>query len=481
MPVPASETAGRPALVIVGGGPSGMAAALEAARNGAQAIVIERLDRVGGLARTLDFQGCRFDIGPHRFFTLNKEVQELFVEVCGIDVLRVSRLTRILYKQKYFNYPLTPINALFGMGLRLSAEILASYLLARARHLVAKPRLVSFEDWIVDRFGRRLFEIFFKTYTEKVWGISCREISADWAGQRIKGLSLMAAIANAVRPHRKVIKTLVDEFLYPRLGAGQLYEKMEALVAAGGGTVHKKAEVLRIERDGFRVTAIHYRDADGLERTLRGDFYLSSAALSDLVRQFDPPAPQAVLDAAHGLRYRNHVGVKLVIEGAAPFPDNWIYVHSPDVSMARISNYRNFSPDMTPAADIHALTVEYFCFAGDETWSSSDDALVARAVSELRRLGISLGALAGSFVVRSEKAYPVIEIGHETRIETVKSFLDRFENLLPIGRSGMFKYNNQDHAMATGLYAARTALGKGRFDPWLVNIDGVYLEGGRIE
>jgi protoporphyrinogen oxidase len=464
-------------LVIVGGGPSGMAAALEAVRNGAHPTVIERLDRVGGLARTIEFEGCRFDIGPHRFFTLNEEVQKLFEQVCGDDVRHVSRLTRIFYKRRYFNYPLTPLNALFGMGLFSSLQILASYGAARLRRLWATPKLVSFEDWIVDRFGRRLYETFFKTYTEKVWGISCQRIGADWAGQRIKGLSLLAAVANALfRSRTKVIKTLVDQFLYPRLGAGQLYQRMEAEIVAGGGTVHKKAEVLRIVRDGFRVQSVRYRDSDGTERTLGGDFFLSSAPLTDLVHQLDPPPPAAVLEAARGLRYRNHVGVKLVVHGAAPFPDNWIYVHSPDVRMARISDYRNFSPEMTPAPDIHALTIEYFCFPGDDIWESSDQQLIERAQAELRHMGVSIGRVSGGFVVRSEKAYPVIEIGYEDRIAVIKDFLDRFDNLLPIGRSGMFKYNNQDHAMATGLYAARTALGMGCFDPWLVNIDGVYHE-----
>jgi protoporphyrinogen oxidase len=478
MPTNEGSRDGR-SLVIVGGGPSGIAAALEATRNGASATVIERLDRVGGLARTIDFQGCRFDVGPHRFFTLNPEVHDLFVDVCGPDVCRVSRLTRIFYNRKYFDYPLTPINALFGMGMGTSLRILASYLAARVRRVATRRPIVSFEDWIVDRFGRRLFETFFKTYTEKVWGISCRDISADWAAQRIKGLSLLAAVTSVVRPRRKVIKTLVDEFLYPRRGAGQLYEKMEAMVIAGGGTVLKNAEIVGIERDGFRVTSVLHRGGDGVERSLSGDYYLSSAPLTDLVQQIRPALPDAVLAAARSLRYRNHVGVNLVLRGQSPFPDNWIYVHSPDVRMARISDYRNFSAEMTSAPDIHALTVEYFCFADDDIWTSDDETLTALAMAELRRMGISHGALVGSFVVRSAKAYPVIEVGCEARIEVIKACLDRFENLLPIGRSGMFKYNNQDHAMATGLYAARTALGKGHFDPWLVNIDGVYLEGGR--
>jgi protoporphyrinogen oxidase len=274
-----------------------------------------------------------------------------------------------------------------------------------------------------------------------------------------------------------VIKTLVDQFMYPRLGAGQLYEKMERIVSGKGGEVLKRAEVLRIRRDGFRVVSLEYRHEGGAVQTVTGDYFLSSAPLTELITQLDPPPPSDVIAAAQSLRYRHHIGVKLVVEGPAPFPDNWIYVHSGDVKMARISDYLNFSPDMSRASDRHPLTVEYFCFPGDEIWESSDEKLIERAITELEKMGLTIARISGSFVVRSEKAYPVIEIGYQEKIDVIKAYLNRFENLLPIGRSGMFKYNNQDHAMATGLYAARTALGKGRFDPWLVNVDGVYHEG----
>jgi protoporphyrinogen oxidase len=470
----------QPRLVVIGGGPSGMAAALEAVRQGASPIVLERLDQVGGLARTIRHDGNRFDIGPHRFFTLNPEIKQLFIEVCGDDLVRVPRLTRIFYKGVYFNYPLTPFNALFGLGIGSSVAVIASYAAARLRRLFRSDPPQSFEEWIVDRFGKRLYRTFFKTYTEKVWGIPCTRIGADWAEQRIKGLSLSAAVMNALfRPKRKTIKTLVDEFLYPRLGAGQLYEKMQQTVETGGGNVRTGTEVVRVRRDGFRVQAIECRDASGESYSLTGDFYLSSAPLTELIGQLDPPAPPEVLAAVQGLRYRNHVGVNVVVKGAAPFADNWIYVHSPDVKMARISDYRNFSSEMSASEDTHPLTVEYFCFPDDEIWTSSDAALIERATAELAKMGISAAAAEGGFVVRSEKAYPVIERGYQEKIDTIKAYLDQFENLLPIGRSGMFKYNNQDHAMATGIYATRMALGRGRFDPWLVNIDGVYQESGQ--
>jgi protoporphyrinogen oxidase len=470
-----------PRLVVVGGGPSGMAAAWEAVRHGARPVVLERLDRVGGLARTLERGGNRFDIGPHRFFTLNPEIKQLFIDICGDDLVRVPRLTRIYYKGVFFNYPLTPLNALFGLGAATSGAILASYAGARLRRMLRPAPPESFEEWIVDRFGRRLYRTFFKTYTEKVWGIPCTRIGADWAEQRIKGLSLSAAVRNALfRSKKKTIKTLVDEFMYPRLGAGQLYEKMQETVCRGGGEVRTHTRVTRVRRNGFRVVAIDCQGTDGSCSSETGDFYLSSAPLTELVLQLDPPASPEVLAAARGLRYRNHVGVNLVVKGAAPFADNWIYVHSPDVRMARISDYRNFSEGMAASTDSHPMTIEYFCFPDDEIWTSSDDDLVRRAVADLATMGIRVAAAGEAFVVRSERAYPVIERGFREKTDTIKAYLDQFENLLPIGRSGMFKYNNQDHAMATGLYAARTALGHGRFDPWLVNIDGVYHEGAAV-
>ena len=465
-------------VVIVGGGPAGLAAALEVARSGGQPLVLEKLADVGGLARTVAFKGHRFDVGPHRFFTLNEEVKSLFREVGGEDIVRVPRLTRILYCNKFFSYPLTPMNALFGVGLLPSLGILASYIAARLRRKLSPRPILTFEDWVVDRFGRRLFMTFFKTYTEKVWGISCDRIDAEWAGQRIKGLSLGRAVLNALGWAKgPVIKTLADEFLYPRLGAGQLYEKMSALVEAAGGSVLRQTEAVKIDREGFRVRGIAYRKADGSNAVATCDFYLSSAPLTEILTQFDPPPPEEVQHAAAGLTYRNHISVQLLTKGEAPFPDNWIYVHSPEVKMARVCDYRNFSAAMAAAPDIHPLTVEYFCFADDWLWNASDAELIDLARRELGSMNLlSAATVVDAFVIRSPRAYPVIAAGHAGKVATIKRWLDGFENFLPIGRSGMFKYNNQDHAMATGLLAARTALGLGQFDPWLVNIDGIYQE-----
>ncbi|MGH7781252.1 MAG: NAD(P)-binding protein [Candidatus Binataceae bacterium] len=465
-------------IVIVGGGPAGLAAAHEAAAHGASSVVLERLERVGGLARTVERAGSRWDIGPHRFFTRNQEIRDLFAGILAADAIRVPRMTRILYGNSYFNYPLTPVNAMAGVGVLSGASILSSYMQARLRRFAGRVTIDTFEDWTVDKFGRRLFEIFFKTYTEKVWGIPCAQIGAEWASQRIKGLSLGSAIGNAIfKSRNNQVKSLIDEFMYPRLGTGQLYEKLAAGIRDAGSRVSTGVSVQAIQREGFRVRCVIAASDTGADEEIAGRFFLSSAPLTGLVAMMQPAPPAAVLDACRRLRYRNHIGVNLLVNGN-PFPDNWIYVHSKDVAMARISNYSNFSKDMTGRKGFSPLTVEYFAFPGDSTWTASDADLIERATYELGVKGIvRRGDIADAFVVRNENAYPVIELGCGDQVNIIKAWLDRFENLLPIGRSGMFKYNNQDHAMATGMLAARTALGIRRYDPWLVNIEAEYHEG----
>ncbi len=468
--------------IIIGGGPSGLAAGYELTRHGASATILERLDRVGGLARTIPHDGCLFDIGPHRFFTKNEEVRQLFSDVVAEDLIRVSRLTRIYYRNKFFNYPLTPLNALFGVGVGSSIAIFLSYLRAAFRKKFSPHEPQNFEQWVTDQFGARLFQTFFKTYTEKVWGIPCTEIGADWAGQRIKGLSLIAAIENALfNTKGQTIKTLVDEFLFPRLGAGQFYEKMESLIEAHGGTVSRHRRVVEMNREGMRIRNIVVRDSEGREETIEANHFMSSAPLTEMVEMIRPAPPDEVLTACRSLRYRDHIGVHLKMEGN-PFPDNWIYVHDKRFRMARIVNYRNFSKAMAERDEISPLTVEYFTFKGDDLSRRSDEELIRFARSELSQMFVGKsGELLSGFVVRSKKAYPVIRLGVQKHIEVIKAWLDQFENLLPIGRSGMFKYNNQDHAIATGLLAARTALGLGKFDPWLVNIDAEYHESGEAK
>jgi protoporphyrinogen oxidase len=466
-------------VVIIGAGPSGLAAAYELTKNNIPVVVIEQLSQVGGLSRTLVRGEARYDIGPHRFFTKNDEVFGLWKDLLKEDLLSVPRLTRIFYNNKFFYYPLAPMNALFGVGPLAAIGIFFSYFTTRIKERITPVDPVSFEDWVVSQFGRRLFEIFFKTYTEKVWGIPCTKIGAEWAGQRIKGLSLMSAAVNAVfKPQGKKIKTLVDEFVFPRLGAGMFYERMADYALANGGQILLNQHVTGFRHEGNKLIAAVVRHADGSSTDIEGSAFLTSAPLSDGILGLNPLPPAEVLEAARGLRYRSHLGVDLLVEGN-PFPDNWIYVHAREVNLARVANYRNFSSAMAPPGGLTPLTVEYFCFKDDGIWSRDDEDLMKLAKSELQRMKIlQPEQVRDGFIMCNEKAYPVLEIGYESRMETLKQYIARFDNFQPIGRSGMFKYNNMDHAIVTGLLAARNLLGS-KYDVWSVNIDAEYHESGQ--
>lgn len=466
--------------LIIGGGPSGLAAGYEITRHGGRVTVLEKLESVGGLSRTIARDGCLYDIGPHRFFTKNEEVHQLFVDIVAEDLLRVPRLTRIFFKNRFFNYPLTPANALFGLGVADTMRIMASYGAQRVRRTIRQREPANFEEWVTDQFGSRLFEIFFKTYTEKVWGIPCTQIGAEWAGQRIKGLNLRQAITNALfKSGSRSIKTLVDEFIFPRLGAGQLYEKMAAIMRARGASVRTGFQLTRFLREGARVRGAVARDREGREEVFEADHFICSAPLTETVEAMEPPPPPEVLRACRRLRYRDHIGVQIKLK-VNPFPDNWIYVHSKELKMARIANYRNFSPFMAQGEAISPLTIEYFAFPGDELSRRSDAALVELATAELGTMNlIGMSDILSAAVVRSANAYPLSERGSHEQVQVLKGWLDTMENIIPIGRCGLFKYNNQDHAIATGLLAARTVLGLGRYDPWQVNIDAEYHESAR--
>jgi protoporphyrinogen oxidase len=466
-------------VVIIGAGPAGLAAAYELTQHNVPVVVLEQLPQVGGLSRTLVRGDARYDVGPHRFFTKNDEVFGLWKDLLKEDLLSVPRLTRIFYNDKFFYYPLAPMNALFGVGPFAAVNIFLSYFATRLKEQIKPVPPVSFEDWVVSQFGRQLFEIFFKTYTEKVWGIPCTRIGAEWAGQRIKGLSLMSAALNAIfKPKGKKIKTLVDEFVFPKLGAGMFYERMAQAVQARGGQILLDQHVTGFRHEGHRLVAAQVRNSDGSTTEIEGRAFLTSAPLSEGILGLNPKPPTEVLAAAQALRYRSHLGVDLLVEGN-PFPDNWIYVHSREVRLARIANYRNFSSAMTPSDKLTPLTVEYFCFTGDDVWSRDEGDLLKLAKTELQRMKIlQPEQVQEGFIIRNEKAYPVLEIGYESRMETLKQYIAYFDNFQPIGRSGMFKYNNMDHAIVTGLLAARNILGS-RYDVWSVNIDAEYHESGQ--
>ncbi len=461
-------------VIIIGAGPAGLTAAYELSDSQKKVLVLEKKSKVGGLAETKVFGNYRYDIGPHRFFTKNQEVYDLFLKILNDDSVEVKRKTRILFKDSYFDYPLTPLNALFGLGVFESITIGFSYIFARIKSYLKITKINNFEDWVVDRFGRKLFNNFFKNYTEKVWGLDCREIGSDWAAQRIKGLSLSTAIKFALFPNsKKRPKTLVDNFYYPKLGAGMLWEKFEENVTKKNIEVLKEKKVTDITTidQGFEVS---FEDSEGNEKSEKTKNIFFSNPLLEFIDIFDGNVPQKVIDSAKSLNYRNHISVHITVNKKL-FDDNWIYIHSPNINMARIADFTNFSEAMSVEGN-YPLTLEYFCFEGDEMWNKGNGEIIEYGLKELKSIFDIEFKVVHSAVSRSSKAYPVIKTGYQVHIDIIKEWLSSLPNITAIGRSGMFKYNNQDHAMATGLYAARTLMGLGNFDPWEVNVDGEYHE-----
>jgi protoporphyrinogen oxidase len=469
-------------VVIAGGGPAGLTAAYELSRHGRGCVVLEADPRlVGGISRTDEYKGYRFDIGGHRFFSKSSEINALWREILGDDFITRSRLSRIYYDRKFFHYPLKPVDALWKLGLWRAARIVLSYLKAQARPIHPER---SFEDWVVNRFGRELFEIFFKSYTEKVWGMSTSEISADWAAQRIQGLSLTRAVTSALfggfnSRRGEVIKTLIDEFQYPRLGPGQMWETARDRIRQRGGAVHLDRRVIRIEHDGSAVTAFVAADAQGHTTHYLGSHFLSTMPIRDLIRAMDPPAPTEVRAAADSLRYRDFLSVVLIVDRPETFPDTWIYVHEPQVKVGRIQNFKNWSPDLVPDSSRSSLGLEYFCFEGDDLWTMPDADLLRLGRREIDAIGlVSANEVVDGCVVRMPKAYPVYDDEYLEHLAVIRRWLSNIANLELAGRNGMHKYNNQDHSMMTALLAARNILGQGWYDTWKVNTDAEYHEEG---
>ena len=465
--------AGGSPVVIIGAGPAGLTAAYELDRAGLDSVVLEKDRVVGGIARTVCHRGYRFDIGGHRFFTKVRAVDRMWREVLGEDFLRRPRLSRILYGGRFFDYPLRAMNVLRGLGLYQSFRVLLSYL--KVRVFPRRPE-VTLEDWVTNRFGARLYWIFFKTYTEKVWGIPCSEIGADWAAQRIRGLSLTRAVMAALVPGRgRGIKTLVDAFDYPRLGPGQMWETTRDRLLAGGRTIHLGTDVVAVRHDGRRVTQVVAEGPLGV-RELAASHVISSMPLRELVEKLDPPPPEKVLKAARALRYRDFLTVALMIDRTDLFPDNWIYIHDVGVKVGRIQNFGNWSPDLVPDSGRSCLGLEYFCFEGDKLWTTSDEDLVALAQREAEKLGlIPAESIFDGAVVRMPKAYPVYDGEYGANLAIIRAYLDRLPNLHPVGRNGLHKYNNQDHSMFTAMLAVRNILGE-KHDVWSVNADCDYHE-----
>lgn len=460
-------------VVILGAGPAGLTAAYELAQNGVRAIVLERDAVVGGLARTVEHNGYRFDIGGHRFFTKSPYVEKIWKDVLGDDLLVRPRLSRIYYRSRFFRYPLEPLDALRGLGPAEAIRCMASFLRA---HLAPTLPEEDFETWVSNRFGRRLFKIFFRSYTEKVWGMRCHEISAEWGAQRIRGLSLAAILADALSgslPRQETARSLTRQFYYPRLGPGMMWSRMREIVEQSGVEVILNAPVEEISWTPAGVTGVR---AGG--HFYAGEHFISSIPIRELIGHLLPEPDEELRRSLDDFHYRDFITVALIVRGGNLFPDNWIYVHDPAVAVGRIQNYGNWSREMAPDPATSCLGLEYFCQQGDGMWSKSDEQLKAQAARELNYLGLAGAArVLDAKVVRVPKAYPVYDGAHRRGIAAVRAFLRTKPNLQLIGRNGMHRYNNQDHSMLTGVLAARNILGA-NYDLWDLEPDSGYLEDG---
>jgi protoporphyrinogen oxidase len=470
-------------VLIIGAGPAGLTAAYESSKLGLQPTVLEADRQVGGLSRTVNYKGYRFDIGGHRFFSKVELINDLWREILSEDFLSRPRMSRIYYRQHFFDYPLKALNALAGLGPIEALLVGLSY--ANARLFPHKVE-TNLEQWVSNRFGDRLYRIFFKTYTEKVWGMPCTEISADWAAQRIKNLSLREAVRNALLGSGKtgdgeVITTLIDQFHYPRLGPGMMWECCRDILASRGHETVEGVNVERVRHHKGRVEAVYGRTSDGREVEFGADQFISTMPLRELIQALDPAPPEVVLEAARYLRYRDYLTVVLMVKRDQVFPDNWIYIHSPEVKMGRIQNYKNWSPEMVPDPSRSSLGLEYFVWDKDDEWTWSNERLIEMGVRECAQIGIiEPSEVEDGTVVRMKKAYPVYDQHYHEALDTIRAFLETIPNLQTVGRNGLHRYNNQDHSMLTAVYAARNIVGE-RNDVWAVNTEMEYHEEARAE
>jgi len=455
----------------MGAGPAGLGAAFELSKNGIEAIIVEKDDVVGGISRTLKYKEYYFDEGGHAFFSRNQEISEIWRTLLGPNLARIRRLSRIYYQGKYFDFPLRLGNALFGMGLWGSMAILGSYLKSR---VFPYNKEKTFEEWVSNRFGKRLYQIFFRTYTEKVWGIPCSQIGAEWARQRIGGVSLFSAVRHAFLGGGKSrTDILTGELRYPPLGPGMMYEAMKDKIERMGSSVVPDCEVISINHNQSEVLAVTVRDKTGKEKSLGGTKFISTIPISLLIQRMTPKPPPNVLEASRKLRYRGLLVVHLIIDRENLFPDNWLFIHSPEVKVARIQNYKNWSARMVPDPAKTSLGLEYFCTENDDFWNQPEERLIATARKELEKLDIAdKHALLDAFVFRIPHAYPVYYRGYREPLETVKHYLATFGNLQTVGRGGMYQYSHMYHSILTGLMAARNILGSS-FDIWQLNVDEV--------
>ncbi len=472
-------------VAIIGAGPAGLTAGYLLTKAGKSVAIIEKDPTyVGGISRTVEHEGYRFDIGGHRFFSKSQQVVDLWNEILPDGFIQRPRMSRIYYEGKFYSYPLRAFEALRNLGVLRSAACMMSYGWSK---LFPIREVKSFEDWTSNQFGKKLYSIFFKTYTEKVWGMPCNEMSADWAAQRIKGLSLWGAVIDGLKrslglnqkPNDgQAVKTLLETFRYPRLGPGMMWDAARDRILERGGTVHMGHALKQLASDGGEGWRLTAAGADG-DLVLHAGHVISSAPMRELAARLHP-LPETVPNASQ-LKYRDFLTVALMIRSEDLFPDNWIYIHDSKVKVGRVQNFRSWSPEMVPDESVACIGLEYFCFEGDGLWSSSDEELVELGKKEMAILGLLDPAkVIGGAVVRQEKAYPVYDETYAANVEAMRRELEeKFPTLHMVGRNGMHRYNNQDHAMMTAMLTAENILaGERIYDTWCVNEDAEYHEAG---
>ncbi|MFO7280282.1 MAG: NAD(P)/FAD-dependent oxidoreductase [Thermoanaerobacterales bacterium] len=473
-------------IVIIGAGPAGLTAAYELSRLGITSTVLEADDVVGGISRTVQRDGWRFDIGGHRFFTKVGRVEAFWHEILDDDeFLLRPRSSRIYYKGKFYDYPIKPLNALRNLGPAEAVRCVASYLWVRVR----PPKDMStLEGYVAANYGWRLYEHFFKTYSEKVWGVPPSEIGADWGAQRIKGMSLWQAVWEPVRTRlfgrrdrKKQVTSLIEQFQYPKYGPGMMWERCRDLVEAAGTKVIMRTPVTAIRhRDGRAVAVV--AESDGVTTEYPADHVISSMPFSQLLKAMDPPVPPEVQAAADDLRFRDFLSIALVVPAdRVPWQDNWIYIHAPEVKTMRVQNFGSWSPYMVRDGR-NVLGLEYTVEEGDEWWSAPDEELIERGKRELEQLGlVNARDVEAGYVVRMPKAYPVYDDAYQRNVAVLRAWLEEnAPNVHPVGRNGMHRYNNQDHSMYTAMLTVENIVKGTDHDIWAVNVEDEYHEEGPV-
>lgn len=457
--------------IILGAGPAGLSCGLELIKNNFPVTIFDKDAQVGGISKTLSYKKYLFDIGSHRFFSKSPIVNQLWQETLSHDFKKINRLTRIYYQNKFFPYPIKLLPTLKNLGIFKSSQILFSYF-----HVKVKPLLPenTFTAWVSNRFGRQLFQIFFKSYTEKVWGFTCDQISADWASQRIKGLSVISTIKSSLFPQANRVKSLINSFHYPHHGAGQMYHQMSQTIINHGGQIQLNSNVETVFHSKNKILKVVVNSTSHSATN-----FVSSIPITELIQKLSPSAPATILHHAQQLRYRSLLTVNLVLNQTHLFPDNWIYVHSPQVKVGRIQNLVNWGNGLSPNRHHTHLSLEYFCNQDDTFWQKDDSFLIDFALSELITLNLinNKTIFIDGFVVRTPNAYPVYQNHYQTHLAAIKKYLSQFTNLQLIGRYGQFKYNNMDHSILTGLYAAQNLLQpQSKHDLFAVNSEPDYQE-----